>query len=218
LREKRRSVGEYLALLSVKFDIDPQELFSGLRQTGVGLKSDRGKFSIEDRGRIDEKKIFLVRTESGMFAQLRVADEFLKSEGDIERFMDTPIVRSLLLKKKKMTGRCLIRDVRSGMTRINLSAKVLSVGETIHVMTRYGNYADVAKARIGDETGAINLLLWNEQIENVSVGSMIHVGGARADVFKGERQLSVGPKGILSSDLDSRKSDGLPCLPLTVKT
>ncbi len=217
MRLKRKSVGESLALLTVKYDLDPEKFISALRQAGVGMKIDGGSFSIECRGRIEKKKIFLVKTKSGITAQLRVSDEFLETGDSIGKFMNTPKLRGLLLKKRKTGNFCSIRDVRSGMTRINLKAKVLSVAKQKHVMTRYGNYANVAKALIADETGEIGLLLWNDQINAVSVGRTILVRNARASVFKGQKQLTVGTKGALAG-AEGFGLDAAKCVPVSLNT
>jgi replication factor A1 len=85
------------------------------------------------------------------------------------------------------------------MKHVNLEAKILEVAEPRRVITRYGNYASVAKAVIGDETGTINLCLWNEQIGCVSVGDTVRIENARASLFRGERQLSIGARGLLNN-------------------
>jgi ssDNA-binding replication factor A large subunit len=112
--------------------------------------------------------------------------------------MDTDMVRKHLFRKRKVTHSHFIRDVRSGMNHINLKAKILAVAEPRRVVTRYGNYADVSKALIADETGTINLCLWNEQIDSVSVGDTVQIGNARASMFRGERQLTIGIRGALN--------------------
>jgi ssDNA-binding replication factor A large subunit len=56
----------------------------------------------------------------------------------------------------------------------------------------------VTNASIADETGTIQLPLWNQQIDTVSVGDTIQVEKARVVTFRGERQLRVGRGGKLS--------------------
>jgi replication factor A1 len=85
------------------------------------------------------------------------------------------------------------------MSHVNLKAKILEVAEPRYVVTRYGNNASVAKALIADETGTIKLCLWNEQIDSVSVGDTVQIENARASMFRGERQLSVGKNGTLNN-------------------
>jgi replication factor A1 len=61
----------------------------------------------------------------------------------------------------------------------------------------------VANALIADDTGTIKLCLWNEQIDSVALGDTIQIENARTSMFRGERQLSIGKKGTLSSIEDT---------------
>jgi replication factor A1 len=211
-------VGEYLAFLSVKYEVDPEKFFAALRQAGEGKKTNCDQFSIECRGKIKAKQIFLIKNASRVIAQFRVSTNFLLESGNsLRKFMDTDMVRKHLFRKRKQTNFHSIRDVRSGMSHVNLKAKILAVAEPRRVVTRYGNYAEVAKALIADETGTIRLCLWNEQISAVSAGDTVEIGNARVSMFRGERQLTIGIKGVLSN-AEGLRSDGATCLPSTLKT
>jgi replication factor A1 len=85
------------------------------------------------------------------------------------------------------------------MKQVNLKARVVEIAKPTLVFTRFGNHASVAKALIADETGTIQLCLWNEQIDLISIGDTIQVENARTSTFRGERQLSIGKKGTLSN-------------------
>ena len=196
---QKRSVGEYLAFLSVKYEVDPEKFFAALRQAGENKKTNCGQFSIECRGKIKTKQIFLIRNDSRVVAQFRVSDDFLlESRNSLKEFMDTDMVRKYLSKKRKATHSQFIRDVKPGMNHVNLKAKILEVAEPSRVVTRYGNHANVAKALIADETGTIILCLWNEQIDSVCVGDTVQIGNARASTYRGERQLTLGIRGVLN--------------------
>jgi replication factor A1 len=198
LRHKR-SIGEYLAFLSVKYQVDPEKFLDALRLAREYEKTNCDHLLIECRGQINEKQIFLMRNDSGVIAQFRVEDFLLESGTSLRSFMDTDMIRKHLFRKRKAAHSHFIRDLRSGMNHVNLKAKVLEVAEPKRVVTRYGNYANVAKALIADETGTIKLCLWNEQINSVSVGDTVQIDNARASTFKGERQLTLGIKGVLNS-------------------
>ena len=73
----KRSVGEDLAFLSAKYEVDPEEFFAALRQATENYKSICGQFSIEHRGNIKAKQVFLIRNDSGIVAQIRVSNDFL---------------------------------------------------------------------------------------------------------------------------------------------
>jgi replication factor A1 len=199
LRQKR-SIGEYLAFLSIKYEVDPEKFLNALRIAGEHKKSNCGHISIECRGKVEAKQIYLMRNDSMVVAQFRVFEDFLSESGNsLSKFMETDMIRRHLSKKSKAAHSHSVRDLRSGMTHVNLKARILEVTEPRRVVTRYGNYANVAKALIGDETGTIKLCLWNEQIDSVSVGDTVQIENARAFTFRGERQLSIGTKGVLNS-------------------
>ena len=199
----KHSIGPYLAFLSVKNDLDPEKFFSALVKAAENRKSKCGSVSIECRGDINAKKIFLITNSAGVLAQFRVPEEFLlQRDNPLREFLETNEIRRYLSKKGHVAQGRSIKDLRSGMKHVNLKAKILEVAEPMRVVTRYGNYASVAKAVIGDETGTINLCLWNEQIGCVSVGDTVQIENARASLFRGQRQLSIGMKGQLSNVQD----------------
>ena len=214
----KRSIGEYLAFLSVKYQVDPEKFLDALRLAEEQGKSDCGHLLIECRGKVNEKQIFLMRNDSGVIAQFRVEDFLLESGNSLRNFMDTDMIRKHLFKKRKAAHCNFIRDLRSGMNHVNLKARILEVAAPRRVVTRYGNYANVAKALIADETGTIKLCLWNEQIQSVSVGDTIQIGNARASTFKGERQLTLGIKGVLSTAEGIESQIAPPISPSTLKT
>lgn len=211
----KRSIGEYLAFLSIKYEVDPEKFFNALRLAGEHKKSKCGHISIECRGREEAKQIFLMRHDSVVLAQFRISEDFfLESGNSLRNFMETDMIRRHLFKKSKAIHSHFIRDLRSGMAHVNLKARILEVTEPRRVVTRYGNYANVAKALIGDETGTIKLCLWNEQIDSVSVGDTVQIGNARTSAFRGERQLTLGIKGVLNNvgGLEPQMAPGLPTL------
>ncbi|MEM2341773.1 MAG: OB-fold nucleic acid binding domain-containing protein [Candidatus Bathyarchaeia archaeon] len=92
-----------------------------------------------------------------------------------------------------------IRELRDGMRKVSLVAKVLEISEPREVTSRFsGETFRVADAIIGDETGTIKLSLWNEQIERVNVNDTIKIENGYVRSFRGERQLNVGKYGKLT--------------------
>jgi replication factor A1 len=205
LRKRTTSTTEYLAFLSAKYAVDPDRLFYALILAEESKKSICGDLSIEWRGETRDKVMFLILTSSKVVAQLSVFKEFLLEQGHpIRNFMETEKIRRFLAKKARQSSFLSIKDLRSGMTQVCLKAKVLEIPKPNLVYTRYGNYASVVNALIADETGTIRLCLWNEQIGCISAGDTIQIENARTSTFKGQRQLNIGRKGLLSSVDDSR--------------
>lgn len=198
LREKKVPLGESLAFLSVKYNVNPDKFFQALASTKKNKKAKCGDLSIECRGKIGKERIFLMMEGSKVVAQVRVSEDFLLEKGyPLRKFMDTNRIRRFIAKKSSVLQSSFIRDLRVGMRHVNLNARVLEIPEPTCVYTRFGNNAVVANALIGDATGTIKLCLWNDQIGCVSVGDNIQIRNARAFAFRGEKQLRVGNKGTL---------------------
>jgi replication factor A1 len=198
--KQKTSTSEYLAFLSAKYDVDPDRLFYALVVAAESKKSVCGDLSIERRGETRDKVMFLILTNSQVVAQLSVFKQFLLEKGHpIRDFMGTDKIRRFLAKKTRLSTDLPIRDLRSGMTQVCLKAKVLEIPKPSLVYTRYGNYASVSNVLIADETGTIRLCLWNEQIRCISAGDTIQIENARASTFRGQRQLNIGRKGLLSN-------------------
>ena len=200
MRKKTTATSEYLAFLSAKYEVDPDKLFDALILAEEDKKSKCGALSIERRGETRDKVMFLISTSSKVVAQFSVFKEFLlEKDHPIRYFMGTEKIRRFLAKKARQSSSLPIKDLRSGMTQVNLKAKVLEIPKPSHVYTRYGNCASVANALIADETGSIRLCLWNEQIDRISAGDTIQIKNGRTCTFRGQRQLNIGRKGLLSN-------------------
>lgn len=92
-----------------------------------------------------------------------------------------------------------IKELRNGMRRVDVEAKVLEKTPTREVMSRYKDVVHrVATAIVSDDTGKIKLTLWNEQIDQVNENDNIKVENGYITTFRGEMQLNVGRYGKLT--------------------
>lgn len=88
-----------------------------------------------------------------------------------------------------------IGELKVGMKDINVKGKLAEKSETSEVYSRYGyNVHRVANATLSDNTGSIKLVLWNEQIDVMSVGDTIEIENGHVTQFRGEIQLNVGKR------------------------
>jgi replication factor A1 len=202
LRNKA-SPGQYLAFLSIKFEVDPDRFFDALILAEENQKSRCGDLSIECRFKKQDKAIFLIMKDSRVVAQFPISTDFLLERNNpIRNFMKTDAIQRYIIRKNKESHAFSIRDLRDGMIQVNLKAKVLEIPRPKLVLTQFGNYASVSNALIADETGTVKLCLWNEQINSIAIGDTIQLQNARMTTFRGERQLNVGKKGTLNSVKD----------------
>jgi replication factor A1 len=92
-----------------------------------------------------------------------------------------------------------INELRDGMRRVDIEAKVIQKSETREVRSRYTNETyRVADATIEDETGTVTLTLWNDQIDQVNEGDRVRIENGYMKSFRGELQLNSGKYGTLT--------------------
>lgn len=89
-----------------------------------------------------------------------------------------------------------IADLKAGQGKVNIEVEVVSVGEA-RTFEKFGRQGRVATALVKDDSGEINLTLWNEDIDKVSQGSKIKIENGYVNEFKGEKQLTAGKFGKL---------------------
>lgn len=191
---------EYLAFLSVKYEVDADELFQALISAEEKRKATCGQLSIICRCKLKDKIVLLITCGSEVVAQFPIPRRFLlEQDNPIKNTRKTEMLRSRLNVKNRRMQSFQIKDLQMGMKGVNLKAEILEIPKPTQVLTRFGNYANVANALISDETGKIKLCLWNDQINCVSVGETVQIENASISTFRGERQLRIGKKGLLRS-------------------
>ena len=212
LNQKKPTILEYLAFLSIKQGVYLAELYQAIVAAKEQGKTTCQHLRIEYRGSLKDKAIFLITKDTSVIAQFRVAEDLLLRKNIcFEDWMDTDKIRRQM-NRQNMTPKLstLVQDMRHGMKKVNLEAEVLETPMPSIVQTRYGNSATVTNAWIADETGKIKLCLWNEQADFVTVGDTIQIKNASVSTFKGERQLRLGKKGtvsVLQNRVDGMKQD-----------
>jgi len=185
---------EYLARISVKHEIDSEKFFNSFLDASQHQASKCGKLSIECRMRTRDYAIFLITSGPKVVAQFSMPERVLEENNPIKEFTYTMAP----IKVREVKSNHQIKDLRAGMRRINIKARVLEVSQPRLIITRFGSYANVANALITDETGTIQLPLWNRQIDEISAGDLIQVENGSVIVFRGTRQLRVSRSGKVS--------------------
>jgi len=91
-----------------------------------------------------------------------------------------------------------IVELKPGMRRVDVIAKVVELGQSREVTTRAGEQSRVADAVVTDDSGTVKLTLWNEQIDQVKVNNTVKIENGYVTSFRGETQLNVGRYGKLT--------------------
>jgi replication factor A1 len=188
---------EYLARISGKHEIDSGKFFSSFLDAFQHEEATCGKLSIECRVKTRDQAIFLITNTHKVVAQFPIPVHILAKTNPLKEFTYRPsFIRNSAQEAK--SNHYQIKDLRVGMKRVNVKARVLEVSQPRLVATRFGFYANVANGLVADETGTIQLPLWNKQIDEISAGDLIQVEKATVVVFRGLRQLKVGRSGKVS--------------------
>ena len=198
LRQKKSTLGEHLALLSVKYNVYPNEVFQAMVLARRNERATCGNLAVEYRGKLKNETIFLITKNNDVVAQFRVEEQFLmRKDNPFETWMSTEKIKKKIAKQNTESIYTLVRDLRAGMKRVNLKADVIEIPKPAQVHTQFGNTVLVVNALIGDDTGKIKLCLWEGQIGQINVGDNIEVKNGQVCVFRGEKQLRLGKNGSL---------------------
>lgn len=191
------SVEDYLYFLSVKYEIGFENLFRGLVHARENSEVSCGKLVIQCRQKARDHEVFLITYGYKVVAQFLVPKYLLDNPNQIAAPTISPWLNRLS-KRSNVDKTKRIGDLRCGMKKINLKARVLDIPKAALVFTRFGEYARVSNALIADETGTIKLCLWNEKIKSVSIDSIVQIRNASVARFRGENQLRLGRSARLS--------------------
>ena len=89
-----------------------------------------------------------------------------------------------------------ISQLQANQGKIDVQGEVSLVGDA-RTFNKFGKEGKVANATLKDTSGEIKLTLWNEQVDQVKVGTKIKITDGYVSEYKGEKQLSTGKFGKL---------------------
>ncbi|MEM0481340.1 MAG: OB-fold nucleic acid binding domain-containing protein [Nitrososphaerota archaeon] len=91
-----------------------------------------------------------------------------------------------------------IESLTPSSRNVNIVAKVVSKSEPRSVGSQYDqSQHQLVESLIADETGAIQLVLWDENINKINEGDTVKITNAFVKVFRGKMQLNLGRYGKL---------------------
>jgi len=192
---------EYLVELATKHGINTREFFNAIVRAWKNGKATCRGLNIEFRIKKKGHAIFLITKGGKVVAQFPIPENILKETDPLKGFdyvqERVKHIAKMEERKKLDTSHLSIKDLKAGMKRINLKARVTEISKPKLVLTRYNDYAVFAHATLSDETSTIKLTLWNGRINMVSIDDMVQVENARVIMFRGEKQLRTGRHGRL---------------------
>jgi replication factor A1 len=89
-----------------------------------------------------------------------------------------------------------VSDLGPRSRKVNVKVKVVEVNDPREVTSRRdGTVNRVTEALVGDDTGVVYLTLWNDDIDRVSVDSILKISNGYCNVFKNSLRLNIGRYG-----------------------
>jgi replication factor A1 len=91
-----------------------------------------------------------------------------------------------------------VKDLTPETKSVNLTVKVVSVGEPEAVPARGGGVRHVTEARVGDETATVVMSLWEKQSDGISEGTVLRIENGYVSLVRGRMRLNVGKYGRMT--------------------
>jgi len=192
---------EYLVELATKRGINTNEFFNAIVHAWNDGKAMCRGLNIQCRVKKRDCAIFLITKDCMVVAQFPIQEYILKETNPLKGFdyVQERVKHAAKMKERKLLE-ChdiQIGNLKPGMKRISLRARVIEISKPKSVLTRFFDYVVVANATLADETGKINLALWNRRINMISINDMVQIENANVITFRGEKQLRTGRNGRL---------------------
>lgn len=99
-----------------------------------------------------------------------------------------------------------IKDLQPRQGKVNITLEVTEKAEP-RTFEKFGKSGKVCNAKAKDETGTITITLWNDEVDQVSVGDKVTIENGWVSEYQGELQLSAGKYGKMTVQKGEGGSD-----------
>ncbi|MBU3967212.1 MAG: hypothetical protein KKG76_07560 [Euryarchaeota archaeon] len=87
-----------------------------------------------------------------------------------------------------------INDLTENSKNVNATIKVIEVGETKDIPSRFGD-KQVCEVKVADASGSILLSLWDDQIGKIAVGDTLSIQNGYISIVRNSMRLNIGKYG-----------------------
>jgi len=185
-----------IVLIAKKHDVDPNLLIDAFVVAWKHKVAHCGSLTITCRAINQDSVMFLLTIKEKVISQFPIKQEALRIPDAFREYIKhfpTPSPKKSEPRHRK------INELKAGMKDVGVIAKIVKIPLRKLVDTRWGGQSYVSNVSILDETGSIQLSLWNKQIDSVHIGDVVEIEKGYVASFAGELQLRLGRKGILST-------------------
>ncbi len=90
-----------------------------------------------------------------------------------------------------------ITDLKAKQGKVDIEVEVIELAEP-REFNKYGKSGRVCTARVKDDSGEVDLTLWNETIDQITVGDMLKIENGYVSEYQGNLQLTAGKFGTMT--------------------
>lgn len=94
-----------------------------------------------------------------------------------------------------------ISELKIGQGNVEVEGEIKDIGDT-RAFNKYGKELKVANAILFDDSGAVKLTLWNDDVTRFKNGDKIKIVNGYVSEFQGEKQLTSGKFGRMEKISD----------------
>ncbi|MCK5414747.1 MAG: hypothetical protein KAJ35_05135, partial [Thermoplasmata archaeon] len=91
-----------------------------------------------------------------------------------------------------------VKDLTTETKSVNITVKVISLGEPEAVPARGGGVRHVTEATVGDDTATVIMSLWEKQSEGISEDTVLRIENGYVSLVRGHIRLNVGKYGRMT--------------------
>jgi len=84
------------------------------------------------------------------------------------------------------------------MSRVNITVKVLNASESKQVVTSAGVDHEILELEVGDKSGSMKLVLWDDKIISLKAGDNVKIENGFVTSFRGAWRINVGRYGTVT--------------------
>ncbi len=186
--------------IASKYDIDPHRLIASIIKAWKNQTDQWKALTITCRGVKDEDTAMILVTDNdSVVSQFPIKTIVLENPNEFHNHLQYVPVHEIRERyNRKETVSQKIGQLKNKMKRVDLKAKIIEILPMRRVMTRFGEWANFTNVTIADDTGTIQLSLWNNQLKTHDVGDPIEIKNGHVAQYQGELQLRLGRKGSIT--------------------
>lgn len=184
-----------MILMASEHDLEPFGLINAFLEASTNGTSHYGGLKISCRSINQDSASFLIIKGVKAIWQFPLNLKMLQNPNFRESIKEIPMPEKKIVGPRDLK----IAELKFGVKGVNVKAKIVDVLPTRIIFSRWsGLPVHVSNVEIADESGSIQLSLWNNQIKMAHVGDEVEIKNCVVARFRDELQLRLRRNSTIS--------------------